>query len=125
MENLNPLFFEYFIEAPLFEKQLVAWAMIQDKRINENTAKKLLSFINFYLSGAEADQFLKEWKRNQKLEYAFTGCGMEWEESIRELKVYFARLDGTLLVDCVYHFVRDNDIFSEYPSIQDEIQRHF
>jgi response regulator of citrate/malate metabolism len=85
MENLNPLFFEYFIEAPLFEKQLVAWAMIQDKRINKKTAEKLLIFIDVYLSGEEADKFLKEWKRNQKLEYAFTGCGMEWKNGRKQV----------------------------------------
>jgi hypothetical protein len=150
MENLNTLFFEYFIEAPLFEKQLVAWAMTRDKRINKNTAEKLLLFVKHYLTGAETQQFLKEWKDAQDAEYGFTGSGMEWEDwkkngypvpqpitkqSIRELKGYFARLDGTLLVDCVYHFVRDNDIFSEYPSkkkvkpkkpsILDEIQKQF
>jgi hypothetical protein len=131
MENLNLLFFEYFIEAPVFEKQLVAWAMIRDKRINENTAKKLLLFVKHYLSGTEKDQFMKEWKEAQEAEYAFTGSWLEWQEwkksgypvpvpitkeSIRELKGYFARLDGTLLVDCVYRFVRNYDIFSEYPS---------
>ena len=151
MENLNPLFFEYFIEATPFEKYMIAWSMIQDKRINKKTAEKLEIFIKSeLLIQGELDLFMKEWKNNQKVEYAFLGCGLEWEdwkkngypvqqpitkESIRELKGYFARLDCTLLRDCINHFVRDNDIFSEYPSkkkvnpkkpsILDEIQSHF
>ena len=51
----------------------------------------------------------KEWKKNgYPVPVPIT------KQSIRELKGYFARLDGTLLVDCVYRFIRDNDIFSEY-----------
>jgi hypothetical protein len=152
MENLNPLLFQYFIEAPLFEKYMISWAMIKDKRINKKIAEKLELFIKLELMiNNEYELFMKEWKRNQKLDYAFTGSGIEWEDwkkngypvpvpitkqSIRELKGYFARLDCTLLRDCVNHWFRDYDIFSEYPtkdkverekkpSILDEIQSNF
>jgi hypothetical protein len=132
MENLNPLFFEYFIEAPLFEKYMLSWAMIRDKRIHKKTAEKLELFIKYALSSNNEDNlFMIQWEENQKLEYAFLGCGLEWEdwkkngfpipvpitkESIRKLKGYFARLDGTLLRDCVNDWVRDYDLFSEYPT---------
>jgi hypothetical protein len=129
VENINPDFLKAFSELCWEDKNLVIWALTQNKKVDEELLNTFLlpnftetecNYIGDFPHLAENKDAVKnQWKQfqinSQCLDYSseikegFIFKKID-REAIITLQRYLRELDGTLLCDLVYRFCYFNDI---------------
>jgi ABC-type polar amino acid transport system ATPase subunit len=117
MDKFNPIFLKTFLNFNSFEKNLVCWAMTVDERttkdIMENFIKKHFDEKESYEKYNEVFQQWNEYHNLENCENCSKGKIKITNVRINNNLVrHFKELDGTLLRDLVYRFVRTYDIYS-------------
>jgi len=97
---------EYYEDSNEFTKNLIRWCCIQNKRCTYDIFNYLLPFIREY----NKDAFRKNYNGELRT-LDDSGLKEITDEDISYLDTRIKELDGTLLVDIVWRFMKDHKIF--------------